>query len=139
MRLLICLILIVNTVLAKPTVIKSKIEKEVVLKYMDSVGVKYPEIVWAQAVWETGSFRSKLFQYNNNMFGMRVARSRYTTAVGKQFGYARYLSWQESVIDYKYFQDRFIGKIRNKNDYFRYLDKYYSGSRRYSKSIKKLL
>lgn len=139
MRLLICLILIVNTTLAKPTVIKSKIEKEEVLKYMDSVGVKYPEIVWAQAVLETGSFRSKLFRYNNNMFGMRVARSRYTTAVGKRFGYAKYLSWQESIIDYKYFQDRFIGKIRNKNDYFRYLDKYYSGSRKYSKSVKKLL
>jgi hypothetical protein len=106
---------------------------------MDSLGVQYPEIVWAQAVWETGHFSSKLFRYNNNMFGMRVARSRYTTAVGKQFGYARYLSWQESVIDYKYFQDRFIGKIRSKKDYFKYLDKYYSGSRRYSKSIKKLL
>lgn len=139
MRLLICLILIVNTALAKPITIKSKIEKEVVLKYMGSVGIKYPNIVWAQAVLETGSFRSKLFLYNNNMFGMRVARSRYTTAVGKRFGYARYLSWQESVIDYKYFQDRFIGKIHSKNDYFRYLDKYYSASRKYSKSVKKLL
>ena len=48
MRLLICLILIVNTALAKPTVIKSKIEKEEVLKYMDSVGVKYQAIICSE-------------------------------------------------------------------------------------------
>lgn len=138
MRLLICLILIVNTALAKPT-LKPKLEKEEVLNYMDSVGIQYPEIVWAQAVWETGHFRSKLYLYNNNLFGMRVARSRKHTAIGKRFGYARYVSWQESVLDYKYFQQIFIGKIKSKKDYFRYLDKYYSGSKRYSKSIKKIL
>jgi hypothetical protein len=138
MRLLICLILIVNTALAKPT-LKPKLEKEEVLNYMDSVGIQYPEIVWAQAVWETGHFRSKLYVYNNNLFGMRVARSRQHTAIGKRFGYARYVSWQESVLDYKYFQQLFIGKIKSKKDYFRYLDKYYSGSKRYSKSIKKIL
>ena len=101
MRLLICLILIVNTALAKPIVTNSKIEKEVVLKYMDSVGIKYPEIVWAQAILETGHFRSKIFRYNNNMFGMRLARLRKRTAIGKRFGYAIYSSWQESIIDYK--------------------------------------
>lgn len=138
MRLLICLILIVNTALAKPT-LKPKLEKEEVLNYMDSVGIQYPEIVWVQAVWETGHFRSKLYLYNNNLFGMRVARSRKHTAIGKRFGYARYVSWQESVLDYKYFQQIFIGKIKSKKDYFRYLDKYYSGSKRYSKSIKKIL
>ena len=138
MRLLICLILIVNTALAKPT-LKPKLEKEEVLNYMDSLGIKYPEIVWAQAVWETGHFRSKLYVYNNNLFGMRVARSRKHTAIGKRVGYARYLSWQESVLDYKYFQQLFIGKIKSEKDYFRYLDKYYSAGRRYSKSIKKIL
>jgi len=139
MRLLICLILIVNTALAKPIVTNSKIEKEVVLKYMDSVGIKYPEIVWAQAILETGHFRSKIFRYNNNMFGMRLARLRKRTAIGKRFGYAIYSSWQESIIDYKYFQNRFIGKIRNKKDYFKYLNKYYSSSRSYSKLVKKIM
>ena len=138
MRLLICLILIVNTALAKPT-LKPKLEKEEVLNYMDSLGIQYPEIVWAQAVWETGHFRSKLYVYNNNLFGMRVARSRKHTAIGKRFGYARYLSWQESVLDYKYFQQLFIGKIKSEKDYFRYLDKYYSAGRHYSKLIKKIL
>jgi hypothetical protein len=138
MRLLICLILIVNTALAKPT-LKPKLEKEEVLNYMDSLGIEYPEIVWAQAVWETGHFRSKLYVYNNNLFGMRVARSRQHTAIGKRFGYARYLSWQESVLDYKYFQQLFIGKIKSEKDYFRYLDRHYSAGKRYSKSIKKIL
>lgn len=138
MRLLICLILIVNTAIAKPN-IKPKPKKEEIISYMDSIGVKYTDIVYAQSVLETGRFTSKLFRYNNNMFGMRVARSRYTTAVGKRFGYAKYLSWKESVIDYKYFQDHFIGKINNRKDYFRYLDRYYSASRKYTKHLKKLL
>lgn len=138
MRLLLCLILIVNTAFSKP-VVKSKISKEELISYMDSVGIKYTDIVWAQAKIESGNFSSKLFRYNNNIFGMRVAKSRKHTSIGKRFGYAIYPNWKASVMDYKYFQDHFIGKIASKKDYFRYLDKYYSRSRKYSKTIKKLL
>lgn len=56
-------------------------------------------ILVAQALHETGGFKSKLFKENNNLFGMKEAVKRPETADGTKNGHAFYSSWQESAED----------------------------------------
>jgi hypothetical protein len=67
-------------------------------------GVSSPEIAFRQAVLETGNFTSELFFYGNNLFGMRLPRTRNTTATGEFQYHARYYHWFDSVLDYKLWQ-----------------------------------
>ena len=56
--------------------------------------IKYPHIVYAQALIETGNFKSDLCLSDNNLFGL------YNSSRGK---YHRFDHWTESVIAYKDF------------------------------------
>ncbi len=62
-------------------------------------------IIVAQARWETGDFKSKLFREHNNAFGMMSARRRPTTSLGPlawaegRPGYASYPTVQDSALD----------------------------------------
>ena len=53
-------------------------------------GIKYPKIVLAQAILETGRFRSRVCNEYNNLFGLRHSKGYYT-----------FDHWEESVIAYK--------------------------------------
>ena len=53
-------------------------------------GIKYPKIVLAQAILETGAFRSRVCRENNNLFGLRHSKGYYT-----------FDHWEESVIAYR--------------------------------------
>lgn len=53
-------------------------------------GIKYPKIVLAQAILETGRFRSRVCNEYNNLFGLRHSN-----------GYYSFDHWEESVIAYK--------------------------------------
>jgi len=65
-----------------------------------------PEIVFCQSRLETGNFQSQLCSEHNNLFGMRLARRRPTTALGAtENNYATYSSWYDSVMDMKLFQE----------------------------------
>ena len=63
--------------------------------------IKFPKIVWAQAILESGHFKSSVFKTNNNLFGMMMPRKRKTVALSSPSVYAKYESWQASVYDYK--------------------------------------
>ena len=79
---------------------KENLEKEI-----NKQGIKYPDIVMAQAKIESGHFTSAIFKENNNLFGMKLPAQRKTTAIGKNRGHAKYETWQDSVKDYKIWQD----------------------------------
>jgi uncharacterized FlgJ-related protein len=70
--------------------------------------LEHPEIVYAQAVLESKFFTSKLFKRNHNMFGMKVASSRPTTAIGTNGEYAEYNNWRDSLLDYALFQAAYM-------------------------------
>ena len=53
-------------------------------------GIKYPKIVLAQAILETGRFRSRVCNEHNNLFGLRHST-----------GYYSFDHWEESVVAYK--------------------------------------
>ena len=98
--------------------------------------IKHPEIVWAQAVIESGHFNSKVFNSNHNLFGMKLPRRRSTTATGSNLGYAVYDGWKKSVLDYKMYQKTvFKKKILDKEDYLSYLDSCYAQSVDYSTNL----
>ena len=81
-----------------------------------------PDIVLAQSRLETGLFRSDLFRGHNNLFGMKLARRRPTTARGStENDYATYLTWYDSVKDLKLFQEWYLSRGENLADYFRFL------------------
>lgn len=76
------------------------------LKYYD---VKHPEIVYAQAIFETGHFKSRVCKEYNNLFGL------YDSKRGE---YYKFNHWSESVVGYlNYIQNRY----HPSNDYYIFL------------------
>ena len=72
-------------------------------------GIKCPNIVYAQAVLETGHFSSSVCQNKNNLFGL------YDSKNGR---YYEFEHWSESVIAYKnYIQS----KYKSDSSYYRFL------------------
>jgi len=63
-----------------------ELTKENVMSYLKELNVKFPHIVLAQAIIESGTFTSKICKKNNNLFGMREARLRISNNLGTQFG-----------------------------------------------------
>jgi uncharacterized FlgJ-related protein len=103
-------------------------------------GLEFPDIVFAQAVLESGGFTSRLTQKNNNIFGMRNPMKRRTTSVGSYHGYAIYESWRESIQDYFLFQKMlFTSHKFTRSSYLDYLDKYYSTSKGYKNALLKII
>lgn len=79
-----------------------------VMAYIISVGIKHPDIVIRQAVYESASFRYRPLMVKNNIFGFRQHRS-----------YLRYKSWKSCVDYYKNWQDK---RYTNDNeDYYNFL------------------
>jgi len=67
-------------------------------------GIVYPDVALAQAKWESTHFTSNIFLDNHNLFGMKLARQRDTTAIGMNRNHAKYKNWQDSVKDYRLWQ-----------------------------------
>jgi len=73
-------------------------------KEIQKQNIVYPDVAMAQAKWESGHFQSPVFKENNNMFGMKLAHQRDTTAIGENRNHAKYKNWQDAVKDYKLWQ-----------------------------------
>jgi uncharacterized FlgJ-related protein len=89
-------------------------------------GIKYPDIVFAQGVLESGHFTSDKFRDGNNLFGMKLSKYRKTTAIGEKYGHAAYESWFESVQDYKLWQNTIPKKyLKNRFTYLYFVESRY--------------
>lgn len=85
--------------------------------------VKYPYVVMAQAMLESGMRTTN----DNNLFGMTYPYTRPTTTTGKNSkGWAKYTNWELSVIDYVLWQQEFLKsrKISNETEYLASLGAY---------------
>lgn len=71
------------------------------------LGVKNPEIVYKQAILETGNFKSKLCINHNNLFGLRHKK-----------GYYKFTHWTESVIAYR---NKIQNRYKDGEDYYDFL------------------
>ena len=96
-------------------------------EYLKEINIKFPEIVFAQAMKESG-FKSFLFRNNNNPFGMKEASKRAKTQDGSEYGHAYYQTWKHAAIDYALYQASIgVHKIKTEEDYLEFLQemKYY--------------
>ena len=79
----------------------NKIAKDGIIEALEYHNILYPEIVYAQAILETGHFKSIGCVKHNNLFGL------YNSSKGE---YYKYNHWVESVEDYKnYIQNKYKG------------------------------
>jgi hypothetical protein len=115
---------------------KVNFSKEKLVQMLKDLNIKFPHIVMAQSIIETGKFKSTIFKTNHNLFGMKEAKRRVTTAKGTELNHAYYNSWQESVYDYAFFQCRYLGKIQTEEEYFAYLGANYAESINYIQVLK---
>ena len=107
--------------------------------YILELNIKFPHIVYAQAVIESGHFQSNIFKTNSNLFGMKEATSRPTTNAGSQFDHAFYDNWKKSVDDYAMFQSAYLNSIKTEAEYFEYLRQNYAANPKYVDLIKDII
>lgn len=95
---------------------------------IDYYGLQYPEIVYAQAVLETGHFKSDLCIYSNNLFGLYDSNNK---------EYFQFNHWSESVLAYR---DMVQYKYKPPNDYYQFLkDLPYAEDKDYINKLKNIV
>ena len=96
--------------------------------YIKSIGIKNPDIVLKQAIYESGHFKSNIFKTKNNLFGFRRTAT-----------YITYKNWKACVDYYKEWQDK---RYKDPSqDYYTFLQKInYSGHSKfdYAKELKQI-
>ena len=116
------------------------VTKEKLYEQIIKFGIKFPDIVFAQAMIESGELTSKLFKTANNMFGMRFPSVRETTAQGTTSGgYSRYEDWNFGVYDYFLWQDHMLRNRTEitKSQYLSLLGRVYAEDPNYVSKVKK--
>lgn len=90
--------------------------------------IKHPEIVYAQALLETGYFKSKGCTRDNNLFGLYNSKKK---------RYHKFDHWAESVVKYKeWIQYRY----KPPNDYYEFLRKiHYAEDPTYITKLKQIV
>lgn len=120
--------------------IKDKFSETKLIDLLRKSNVKYPHIILAQAKIESGNFTSTIFKENNNMFGMRLARQRPTTAVSENKGFAVYSSWDLSFYDYLLYQCSAMSNFcSNEDEYYQRLEDRYAQDTNYVSSLKGII
>lgn len=91
--------------------LKDNFTKEKFRHYLVDIKIKYPYIAYSKCEIETG-FDSNKFTKYNNLFSMRKAGSRPTTAIGyDDGGFAIFRNWRESVMDYALYYSAFLNHL----------------------------
>lgn len=96
--------------LEQPEFLLSEKPEDDLMAVLEYYNVKHKNIVYAQAILETGHFRSKVCREYNNLFGLYNSRSK---------DYYKFNHWSESVVAYlNYIQYRY----KPPNDYYKFLE-----------------
>jgi len=117
----------------------NEFSEEKLVKKIDELNFKFPYIVLAQSILETGHYESRIFKENNNLFGMKEARVRLNLAEGTQHGHAYYKNWEESVTDYALWYSTYAYKCKTEKQLYRLLDKQYAEASAYVSSLQHVI
>lgn len=106
----------------------NKTPEEGLWEALEYYGIQHPEIVYAQAILETGYFKSQGCTKHHNLFGLYDSRKR---------RYHRFNHWAESVVAYKkWIQYRY----KPPNDYYEFLRKIrYAEDKTYITKLKQIV
>jgi uncharacterized FlgJ-related protein len=119
--------------------INSSFQPNQLYDYLKELNVKFPEIVFAQAVLETGNFTSKLYRENHNCFGMKLSSRRPTTTHEQDNGHALYENWRASVLDYAFYQTAYLNDLKTKDEYMAFIESNYSETPGYTDRLKDIV
>ena len=111
----------------------------ILASYLKKYKFKFPHIVMAQALHESGRFTSGHYMENNNLFGLKYPGSRPTTALGVRNQHAYYRNWEMSIVDYALYQAAFLRQLNTEEKYLQYLNQYYAKDSIYDKKLKQYL
>ncbi len=117
----------------------NEFSQEKLVTNIGELNFKFPYIILAQSMQETGNFKSSIFKENNNLFGMKEARIRATLAQGTNRGHAHYNTWQESLYDYAMYYNAYLRKIKTEDEYFEYLRQNYAEDPEYVLRLKSII
>ena len=109
------------------------------IQKIKELNFKFPYIVYAQSLVETGEFTSHIFRENHNLFGMKEATVRLNLAKGTQYNHAYYDNWEHSVVDYALYAASYLKDINSETEYFEYLKQHYAEDTGYISKLKKLI
>jgi hypothetical protein len=118
---------------------RNKFTQEKFIDELKRLHVKFPHIVMAQSILETGHWKSQVFKENHNLFGMKQANIRINTAKGTNLNHAYYDNWMESVYDYAFYQCRYMGAANTEEEYFLALGASYAESGNYVQALKTVI
>ena len=105
-----------------------KSPEEGLIEALDYYDVEYPNIVYAQAILETGHFKSKVYREYNNLFGLYNSKTK---------SYYKFDHWSESVVAYL---DFIQNKYKPPNDYYKFLlDIGYAEDPEYINKLKRIV
>jgi hypothetical protein len=104
-----------------------------------SLNFKFPYIILAQSMQETGNYKSTIFRENHNLFGMKQATIRTNLAKGTNRGHAYYDSWQDSLIDYALYSATYLSDIKTEGEYYGYLQQNYAEDPTYVQRLRALI
>lgn len=125
--------------ISTPKIYSRPFTEDALIDLLEDCNMKYPHIVLAQAKLESSNFKSKVFKQNNNMFGMRKARQRITSAMGEKNTYAYYRDWMDCVYDYAMYQSSVMCKVSNESEYFVRLGERYAEDSLYVDKLKRII
>lgn len=103
-----------------------------------NLNIRYPNVVKAQIVLESGFMLSTRAIRDNNLTGMKVAKARPTTAINKS-GYAIYNSIEDCIVDYALWQSQNAFRCKTEQDYFELLGRIYAEDPKYIEKLKQIL
>ena len=118
--------------------INSSFTREALIEEIKCHGFKYPDLILAQAVLESGHFKSNVFRQNNNLFGMRQPRKRYTLCKGSNLNHGVYENWKVSVEDRMIYDTLYL-KDMTRTQYLKFLDNVYCKNGYYSRTLEKII
>ena len=80
-----------------PNFLTSELNSQHLLEALNFYNLQYPHIVHAQAILETGHFKSRVCKEYNNLFGLYDSKNK---------DYYKFKHWSDSVVAYKKYVQR---------------------------------
>lgn len=106
----------------------SKSPQEGLMEALEYYEVKHPQIVYAQAVLETGHFKSNVCLNYNNLFGLYDSKNK---------DYYKFNHWAESIVAYKEWIQK---KYQPPNNYYVFLEEInYASDKKYISTLKSIV
>lgn len=119
---------VADTIINEQPKFFSQVPKEGLEEALSYYGLEHKDIVYAQAILETGHFKSKICKENNNLFGLYNSKKK---------RYYKFKHWTESVVAYKEWIQK---KYQPPDNYYTFLEEInYASDKKYISTLKSIV